>query len=231
MILLRIQRWRTQAVLEERERLALDIHDTLAQSFAGIGFQLQAVRDETPASAPSMQHIEMALAMVRSSHDEARRSIAVLRPAYLGKTDLLGSLCEYARHIIDDRSIAIESSINGRALEIPLNIADTMCRIGQEAINNSIRHANASTLTITLKFERDVVSLTIKDDGCGFASDVRNVGFGIRGMEKRARDAGVQFQITSSVANGTAVTISAQTRSRRTLAHRIQAASRFILGT
>jgi signal transduction histidine kinase len=173
----------------------------------------------------------MALAMVRSSHDEARRSIAVLRPAYLGKTDLLGSLCEYARHIIDDRSIAVESSTNGRALSIPLNVADTMFRIGQEAINNSIRHAKATTLTITLTFERDVVLLTIKDDGCGFAADIRHVGFGIRGMEKRARDAGTQLRITSSVANGTAVTISAQTRPHHTTAQRLEAAFRFILGT
>jgi signal transduction histidine kinase len=231
VILLRIQRWRAQAVLEEREHLALDIHDTLAQSFAGIGFQLQAIRDETPATAPSRQHVEMALAMVRSSHDETRRSIAALRPAYLGQTDLLGSLCEYARRIIDDRSIAIESSTNGRALSIPLNVADAMFRIGQEAINNSIRHANASTLTITLTFERDVVSLTIKDDGCGFVSDVRQMGFGILGMEKRARDAGTQLQITSSATNGTAITISAQTRPHRTLARRIETAFRFILGT
>jgi signal transduction histidine kinase len=231
LILLRIQRWRAQAVLEERERLALDIHDTLAQSFAGIGFQLQAIRDEIPASAPSRQHVEMALAMVRSSHDETRRSIALLRPAYLGKTDLPGSLCEYARQIIDDRSIAIESSTNGRALSIPLNLADTMVRIGQEAINNSIRHASASTLSITLTFERDVVSLIIKDDGCGFAADGRHVGFGIRGMEKRARDVGTQLRITSSVANGTTVTISAQIRPHRTMTKRLETAFRFILGT
>ncbi len=231
VILLRIQRWRVRAVLEERERLALDMHDTLAQSFAGIGFQLQAVRDETPASAPSRQHIEMALTMVRSSHGEARRSIAALRPAYLGKTDLLESLCEYARHMIDDHSIAIKSYTNGRAFSIPLQVADTMFRIGQEAINNCIQHSNASTLTITLTFERDVVSLTIKDDGSGFAPDVGHVGFGIRGMEKRARDAGAQLQITSSAATGTAVTISAQTRPRRTLIQRFETAFRFIAGT
>jgi signal transduction histidine kinase len=226
----RIHQLTAQAVREERERLALDIHDTLAQSFAGIAFQLQVVRDETPESAPSSQHIDIALAMVRSGHDEARRSIAALRPAYL-RTDLLGSLCGYARQIIDERSIAIESSTNGGAFSIPSNVTDTMFWIGKEAINNSIRHANASMLTIALAFERDVISLTIKDDGCGFASDIRHLGLGIRGMEKRARDAGAQLQVTSSIANGTAVTISAQIRRFRTLIQRLETAFQFIFGT
>jgi signal transduction histidine kinase len=230
LLLIRIQRWRLRSVLKERERLALDMHDTLTQSFAGIGFQLQAVRDETPLPEPSRQHVDVAIAMVHSSHEEAKRSISALRPEYLGKSDLIEALCEYANRIIDGSSVRVSSCIKGRAINIPLHVADAMFRIGEEAIGNSIRHAKPSSILISLAFEGQTVSLTLKDDGCGFTNDRSYVGLGIRGMEKRARDIGALLETSSSVGDGTSVRIVVNINSHRTISQRLEAVLDFVAG-
>lgn len=230
VLLIRIQRWRLRSVLKERERLALDMHDTLAQSFAGIGYQLQAVRDESPLPEPSRQHVEVALAMVHSSHEEAKRSISALRPEYLGKSDLVEALCEYANRMIEGHSISVSSSVKGRQMSLPLHLADVMFRIGQEAISNSIRHAGTSSLFIVLAFEGDRVRLTLRDDGRGFRADRGHVGLGIRGMEKRARNANLLFQVSSVVGTGTTVTVVATIASRGTISQRLETVLDFLVG-
>jgi signal transduction histidine kinase len=230
LLLIRIQRWRLRAVLKERERLALDMHDTLTQSFAGIGFQLQAVRDETPLPEPSRRHVEVAIAMVHSSHEEAKRNISALRPEYLGKSDLIEALCEYANRIIDGRSIHVSSCTKGRTVNIPLYIADAMFRIGEEAISNAIRHAKPSSILISLVFEGHTVGLTLGDDGCGFTNDRNQVGLGIRGMEKRAWDIGALLEISSSVGDGTSVRIVVTINPHRTISQRLETVLDFVAG-
>jgi signal transduction histidine kinase len=230
VLLIRIQRWRLRSVLKERERLALDMHDTLAQSFAGIGYQLQAVRDETPLPEPSRQHVEVALAMVHSSHEEAKRSIAALRPEYLGKSDLVEALSEYANRMIDGRSISVCHSVEGRPMSIPLHLADAMFRIGQEAISNAIRHARPLSISIVLAFEGDRVRLTLRDDGRGFPSHHSHVGLGLRGMEKRARNANASLQVSSAVGSGTTVTVSATITSHWTISQRLETILDFFAG-
>jgi signal transduction histidine kinase len=230
LFLIRIQRWRLRAVLKERERLALDMHDTLTQSFAGIGFQLQAVRDEMPLPEPSRQHVEVAIAMVHSSHEEAKRSISALRPEYLGKSDLIEALSEYATRIIDGRSIQVSSCVKGRALNMPLHIADAMFRIGEEAISNAIRHAKPSSILILLVFEGQTVDLALRDDGCGFTNDRSQVGLGIRGMEKRARDIGALLEMSSSAGDGTSVRIVVTINSHRTILQRLETVLDFVAG-
>ena len=92
--------WRLRAVAEERERLAHEIHDTLAQSFAGIGFQLQAIRNSMPRNAQVLERqVDLAMSMARTSHEEARRSIASLRPESLGCVGLLAALRECAERM------------------------------------------------------------------------------------------------------------------------------------
>ena len=89
----RAKHWRLRAVLEERGRLAHEIHDTLAQSFAGIGFQLEAIRNSMPSNVPALERqVDLACDLVRQSHEEARRSIASLRPESLQSAGLLSAL-------------------------------------------------------------------------------------------------------------------------------------------
>jgi hypothetical protein len=201
-----VERWRMQAVLDERQRLAHEMHDTLAQSFAGLGFQLEAIRDEVREGADIVPQLEVAREMVRSSHEEARRSISALRPEHLESVGLLGALEDCARRMISgSTSIAIEAGSKGSERTIPLLISDTLLRIGYEAIANAVRHAHPRRLTIWLVYGRSSVELIIEDDGTGFVVSSDSAGFGIRGMNKRADNIAARFTIASTPGRGTAV--------------------------
>jgi signal transduction histidine kinase len=201
-----VERWRMQAVLEERQRLAHEMHDTLAQSFAGLGFQLEAIREEVRDGTDIVPQLEEAREMVRSSHEEARRSISALRPEHLESLGLLRALEDCARRLISgSSSVYIEARSEGSERTIPPRIADTLLRIGYEAIANAVRHAHPARLTISLVYRRSSVEMIIADDGRGFVVSSDSAGFGIRGMNKRADNIAAQVTIDSTPGRGTAV--------------------------
>jgi hypothetical protein len=205
-----VERLRMQAVLDERQRLAHEMHDTLAQSFAGLGFQLEAIRDEVRDGTDIVPQLEVARDMVRTSHEEARRSISALRPEYLESLGLLRALEDCARRMISgNSSIVIEASSQGGERTIPLRVADTLLRIGYEAIANAVRHAHPTRLKISLDYRRSTVELMIEDDGLGFVVSSDSAGFGIRGMNKRADCIAARFMIDSAPGRGTAVHVAA----------------------
>src|ERR1700722_16108080 len=178
-----VERWRMQAVLDERQRLAHEMHDTLAQSFAGLGFQLQAIRDDVKDGFDITPQLELAQDMVRTSHEEARRSISALRPEHLESVGLLSTLEECARRMISQcSSIEIKTVSEGTVQSIPLRVSDTLLRIGYEAIANAIRHARCSRLNISLVYRKSTVEMIVEDDGVGFVVSSDSAGFGIRGM-------------------------------------------------
>jgi signal transduction histidine kinase len=204
-----IEKWRLIAVLDERQRLALEMHDTLAQSFAGIRFQLQAIRDEINDRDAIGRELDLAASMVRRSHEEARRSIAALRPELLESVGLLRALEQSAKTMVAGGSIRVQTYGWGESHSIPVRTADTLFRIGQEALANAVRHANPSNLMISLIRSETILDLTIDDDGKGFVVDADSAGFGIRGMRKRADIISAELQIRSSPTHGTTVHVSA----------------------
>ena len=204
----RVESWRLRAVLEERERMAYEMHDTLSQSFAGIGFQLKAIREGMPQEFPQLhQQLELASELVRHSHEETRRSIAVLRPEQPGSDDLLTALRECASRLVEGGSVQIVATSTGEATRTPLRVADTLYHIGQEALANAVRHAHPATLTIRLTLEKGFAHLHIQDDGRGFALADDLPGFGLRSMRKRAAGIGAALEIRSSPGEGTEVSI------------------------
>jgi len=206
----RMEGWRLQAVLEERERLAHEIHDTLAQSFAGIGFQLQAIRKAIPSETPGLlQQVDLARALVRHSHKEARRSLEPLSPELPGETDLLSALESSARTMVEGGSVKVTAASIGAPHPIPPKIATSLLRIGQEAIANAVRHADPSHLDISLAYDIGFVRLAIKDDGCGFVRSGNLLGFGLRGMRKRSAALSAKLDIVSQPGEGTCVQVSA----------------------
>jgi signal transduction histidine kinase len=206
----RMEGWRLQAVFEERERLAHEIHDTLAQSFAGIGFQLQAIRKQIPSEAPGLlQQVDLARALVRHSHKEARRSLEPLSPELPGEIDLLSSLESSARMMVEGGSVEVTAASTGAPRPIPPKIAASLLRIGQEAIANAVRHAEPSHLDISLVYNIGFVRVTIKDDGCGFVKSGNLLGFGLRGMRKRTASLSARLDIVSQPGEGTCVEVSA----------------------
>lgn len=214
----RIENWRLRAVMEERERLAHEMHDTLAQSFAGIGFQLEAVRNGIPVELPVAHHqLDLASDLVKHSHEEARRSIAMLRPEPLLSGNLLSALESCARQMVEGGAVQIVTTCSGEPRPVPLRIADMVYRIGQEAIANAVSHADPNKITISLEYKKNLMHLLLADDGKGFAESENLRGFGLRGMRKRASSISAALKIESAVGQGTRVQIAAPLPPRMTL--------------
>jgi signal transduction histidine kinase len=214
----RVEHWRLRVVLEERERLAHEIHDTLAQSFAGIGFQLQAIRNDLQDKNPAViRQLNLASDLVHHSHQEARRSIATLRPAPLENIGLLPALDQNARRMLDGGSVELVISGEGSERQMPIRTADAIYKIGQEAVANAIRHASPSSIRISLRFLKDAVQLVVEDDGVGFVNSADSLGFGLPGMRKRAESISANLEIQSGAGHGTRITVTAPLPPRFTL--------------
>jgi signal transduction histidine kinase len=205
-----VEKWRLKAVADERELLAHEMHDTLAQSFAGLGFQLQAIRNRIPINMPVVQEqLELACDLVRHSHVEARRQITMLRAESIESAGLGAPLESCARHMLEGGDVKVEALEEGDPRSMPLRIKDTLFRIGQEALANAVRHASPSRIRILACYSDRSVSLTIEDDGCGFEQRSDGKGFGVRGMQRRAATIGAIMAIATSPGQGTRVVVTA----------------------
>jgi signal transduction histidine kinase len=202
-----VKRSQFRAVVEERERLAMEMHDTLAQSFAGLGFQLEALCDEALPGTPMRTQLESTLDLVRFGHMEARRNIAGLRPGNLERLGLAEALRHAAHGIVRDGPISITVSEYGEPRPIPMRLADPLYRIGQEAIANAMRHGHPHHIEVRLAYGRSSAKLSVKDDGVGFPAPMESTGYGIRGMKRRAEAIGANLRIRSVHGHGTSVSV------------------------
>jgi len=211
----RIQQWKANTITRERERLAHDIHDTMAQSFAGVGYQIQGIRSNVVRSHHlDARHVadqlSVAYQLVRRCHEEASRTIAMLgSPAPRIQQNLLEALEQTARKIAGDR-IKINAEIRGNPTALNLRLADALLHIGREAIANAVTHSDPTMLTIKLRYAGNIVELAVGDNGCGFECTPETMGFGILGMQKRARDVGAKLEIRSAPGTGTRLRVLAR---------------------
>ncbi len=135
-------------VLAERNRIARELHDTLAHGYAGIAFQLEAVATELKeAPDHAKRHLDLALNMVRHSLTEARRSVMNLRSAALENGDLGSALAETVRQMLAGRPVGLELKSNGPVRTLPHKVENNLLRIGQEAITNSVKYAQARKIS------------------------------------------------------------------------------------
>lgn len=198
----RIHHARYRAVAEERASISRDIHDTLAQGFAGITLQLEAAEqtiERDPRRARAF--LQEALHLVRHSRNESHLSIEILRSA--SRTDRLDALI--ARCIVQMKTAggaAIEQQISGEPIALNYNLINQLFRIVQEALANAVRHANATKIVVRLFYEKRGLRIEVEDNGRGFdpggipGPDQGN--FGITGMRERAAAIGSQLQLSSS---------------------------------
>lgn len=209
ILYVRMERWRFALILDERTRMAHDLHDTLAQSFTGIAYQLQAVRNAIRAGAENIEkQVSLAIAMVSDSQEDARRSIAMLKPADLETGNVLENLRQQGEALTHGGEIVFSIDSKGDVNRIPEALGKILLRIGHEAVTNALRHAQPKTIAISLEVAADSVILIITDDGLGFAADgARSRGFGIRAMHARAHSYGGSLEILSSPENGTTVEV------------------------
>ena len=155
--------------------------------------------------------------MARHSHEEARRSIASLRPESIESAALLPALRTCAERMVHQSGVIITTDGDSGGPAIPLRIKDTLFRIGQEAIANAVRHAKATTINIYVRYERSSVCLRISDNGAGFVPGTEQSGFGIIGMRRRADSISADSDIRSAPQTGTEVQIIAPLPAKLTL--------------
>jgi signal transduction histidine kinase len=226
LMYVQLKRWKAESTLRERERLARDVHDTLAQSFAGVGFQLQVIRRAvTTGDHNLLHHVDTARDLVQFSHREARRSLVPSFSEESVGTDLLSSLNEKAQALVKNGLIKIEAHSTGSVSAIPGEVRMQLFRIGQEAIANAIRHADPTQLAINVEYEDSLVRLKVIDDGRGFLIKGDLLGFGIRGMRKRASEINADFDLVSVPGVGTTIAVSVPIRKRKNLLVRFNPAN------
>lgn len=193
-------------VLEERTRIARDIHDTLAQGFTGIVIQLEVAEDalaDDPEAARA--HLLRARNLARESLAEARRSVWALRPQILDKPDLVSSIASLVSELTREAPIPIEFTHHGTPRPLIYEMESDLLRLCQEALTNALKHARAANLRVALTFDPQHVQLCVEDDGQGFAPSMQPhaLGFGLQGMQERVARLGGQFTLASQPGQGT----------------------------
>jgi len=208
----RQMRFRFALVLEERARLAREIHDTLAQGFVGISSQLDAVAlclpDETSSAR---KYLDLARRMARHSLTEARRSVMDLRASMLEGQDLASALESGARLWTAGSGVEIDMDVHGSPEPLPQDVEQHVLRIAQEAVANVLKHAGARKIWMQLRMEKRRLDLKIRDDGHGFEQDgvFMSLGghFGLIGMRERAERLGGELRLASRLGEGTEVEV------------------------
>jgi signal transduction histidine kinase len=198
------------AVLAERNRIAREIHDNLAQEMLGISVQLELVtRMMAVSSETARTHLDRARVLVRNSIAEARRYVWDLRSQALEKNDLPTALNEAARRLTAETSVQAQVQVSGTFRPLNSSLEDNLLRIGQEAINNAVKHAQAERILINLNFDAKNVQLSIRDDGHGFDALAQKTEgrFGLVGMRERAEQIGGRLSIRSENGSGTVVIV------------------------
>ncbi|MCC7451925.1 MAG: GAF domain-containing sensor histidine kinase [Anaerolineae bacterium] len=197
---------------EERNRLAREIHDTLAQGLAGIALQLEtadALLEAEADPARVRQAIAQAMKLARSNLEEARRSVLDLRAAPLEGRTLSEALDVLAHDWAISANIQATFKRMGENRPLPARIEASLYRIAQEAITNAIRHAEAQRLAVALTIKPERVDLLIEDNGRGFdVTQVPQDRYGLIGLNERVKLLGGTMQIHSSIGEGTRLEVS-----------------------
>ncbi len=199
------------SILEERNRMAREIHDTLAQAFTGILAQVGAANQVLADDVEATQaHLDLIKELARTGLSEARRSVVALRPQLLEEGSLqsaLHSLVTQIRAAANDTRLYFE--VKGTAYALSTEVESNLLRIGQEALTNVIKHANADEIRVELIYEHDQFLLRVKDNGQGFGvgSIPSSEGFGLLGMSERAERIDAQLTITSQPGRGTEIVV------------------------
>jgi len=192
--------------LNERQRLARDIHDTLAQHFTSIIMHLAAVKHSNPESVQS--EVQQAEDVARDGLDEIRRIVWDMQPEQIEKASLIEAVEELAARWSAENSVQVKMAVTGTPRSLTSSAETALLRISQEAMHNINKYAQAKNVNITFSFMEDIFVMDIADDGMGFEpSNIKN-GFGMKTMRDRAEELSGSFTIESERGAGTAIAVS-----------------------
>jgi len=198
-------------IIQERERMARELHDTLAQGVAGLIMQLEAVDShlENEKTVRAQEVVQQAMRRARTTLDEARRAIRALRPAALEQGNLIDALGQVVDKFAAESAVQAAFEVETGPLGVSPEAAQEILRIVQEGLSNAARHAGASHVLVRLAEKEGLLRVVVQDDGVGFepgevAAPDR---FGLAGMEERARRLGGALRVKSERGKGTRVTL------------------------
>ncbi|GLZ33445.1 hypothetical protein Lesp02_56330 [Lentzea sp. NBRC 105346] len=195
---------REAGVMDERQRMAREIHDTLAQGFTGIITQLEAAA----SSGEWRPRLDTAMRLARENLAEARRSVHALRPPQLENADLPEALAEVVDGWSSASGVPASVTTTGVARAMHPEVEVALLRTAQEALANVAKHAGASRVGLTLSYMEDLVTLDVRDDGVGFDAAGSFDGFGLTTMRQRVQRLAGALEVESSPGDGTAISAS-----------------------
>jgi signal transduction histidine kinase len=204
------QKLKHSAMLEERNRIARELHDTLEQELAGITMQLDLATDcFQQAPRVAKQALETARDMSRHSMVEARRSVWDLRCQLLEHGDLISAISQIVEPLTSGNHAKVNVTISGTPVRLPGQKEMNLLRIAQEAVANAIKHGHAHHVNIELLYTSTAVCLKVIDDGCGFAAtQAAPTGhFGLLDMRERAHSMGSELNVVSEPGRGTQISL------------------------
>jgi signal transduction histidine kinase len=202
---------REAGVHDERQRMAREIHDTLAQGLAGILTQLQAAEQTLDEPSLLRRHLTNATNLARESLTEARHTVHAVQPEALAEARLPDAIHDVTRRWAEVNHIDAMLTTTGDPRPMHADVEVTLLRAAQEALANVAKHAQASRVGLTLSYMADVVTLDVRDDGVGFepgakrARDSTDGGFGLAGMRQRVQRLAGRLDIESEPGGGTAI--------------------------
>ncbi len=200
---------REAGVVDERRRMAREIHDTLAQGLTGIVTQLQAAEQAASRTAGEpagwRRHVAAATQLARESLTEARRSVEALRPEQLDGCRLSEALAGVAERWSSLNRIPAQVTTTGTARPVDPEAEFALLRAAQEALANVARHAHATRVGLTISYMENEVALDVRDDGVGFDPALTEGGFGLVAMRQRITALSGTLQVESEPGGGTAI--------------------------
>jgi len=204
---------REAGTLDERQRMAREIHDTIAQGLTGVITQIEAIHQSFDDTAEVQRRLKTAADLARQSLEEARRSVQAIRPAQLDDSRLPDAIADIATHWSETSGIPVEVNTIGdrRALRPELEV--TLLRVAQEGLANVGKHSGATRAGVTLTFMADSVTLDVRDDGSGFdaSKSTKPQSFGLVAMQQRIEHVHGRLHIESAPGEGTAISVNVPT--------------------
>jgi len=200
-------------VLDERQRMAREIHDTIAQGLTGVITQIEATHQTWGNEDEMRRHLDMASSIARDSLAEARRSVQAILPGPLEGSRLPEALVDVAARWEETSGIEVQVQTTGERRVLHPELEVTLLRAAQEGLVNIAKHAAANRAAITLSFVGAAVALDIRDDGVGFDPDLPSGDghFGLAAMRQRVKDVNGVMEVEAAPGEGTAIAITIKT--------------------
>jgi signal transduction histidine kinase len=203
---------RLAGMLEERTRLARELHDTLLQGVTGVALQVRAALPYIGLESDrALTLLEQVAELAEKTSREARQAVWDIRPSALGRREFVRAVEATARRTLAGAPIALHAAATGRLRRLPVEVQGAVLRIVQEAVANVVRHAEASSVRVTLAYGSRYLRVSIADDGRGFRvePDFRRYAghWGLLGMRERAQQIGASLRVRSEPDAGTTVIV------------------------